>query len=199
MWDAGDCARPLPSDEVICEHLRPGIDFSRKIGVSPVSVDCLIEDSRWANLDFEALAEKASDAALTRLGLEPSEFEISVLACDDTRIAVLNADFRDKSKPTNVLSWPSEERGAATPGEMPMPLTAGPDPEIGDIAIAYDTCAREANAQRKPFSNHVTHLIVHGTLHLLGFDHENEPDAALMEGIETEILGNLGLADPYSE
>ena len=164
-----------------------------------MSVDCIIEDPRWADLDFEALAESASDAALTRLGWEPSEFEISVLACDDARISVLNADFRDKPKPTNVLSWPSEERGAATPGEMPMPLTPGSDPEIGDIAIAYDTCAREANAQGKPFSNHVTHLIVHGTLHLLGFDHENEPDAALMEGLETEILGNLGLADPYRE
>jgi probable rRNA maturation factor len=162
-----------------------------------MTVDCIIEDPRWADIDFEMLTETASDAALARLGLEPSVFEISVLACDDKRIAVLNQDFRAKATPTNVLSWPSDERAAMNPGEMPVLPTPGPDAEIGDIAIAYDTCAREAAEQKKPLSAHVTHLIIHGTLHLLGFDHENEPDAALMEGLETEILGNLGLSDPY--
>ncbi len=162
-----------------------------------MTVDCIIEDPRWA--DFEAVAELASNAALAHLGLDPSAFEISLLACDDARIAVLNADFREKAKPTNVLSWPSDERAAEVRGEMPTLPTSGPDSELGDIAIAYDTCAREADEQEKPFKDHVTHLIVHGTLHLLGFDHENEPDAALMEGLETEILGNLGLADPYRE
>lgn len=164
-----------------------------------MTVDCIIEDARWADMDFEALADIASDAALTRLGLDPTVFEVSVLACDDARIAILNADFRAKAKPTNVLSWPSDERAAATPGDMPVSPSIGPDTELGDIAIAYDTCAREAAEQNKPIKDHVTHLIVHGTLHLLGFDHENDPDAALMEGLETEILGNLGLADPYRE
>jgi probable rRNA maturation factor len=164
-----------------------------------VSVDCVIEDLRWADVDFQILVGTASDAALGRLGLEPSMFEISVLACDDTKIATLNADFRAKAQPTNVLSWPSENRTATTPGDMPMIPSQEADTEIGDIAIAYDTCAREAKEQGKPFQDHVTHLIVHGTLHLLGFDHENEPDAALMEGLETEILGNLGLPDPYRE
>ena len=164
-----------------------------------MTIDCVIEDQRWADVGFEAIAEIASDAALTRLGLEQSVFEISILACDDARIANLNGDFRDKAKPTNVLSWPSEERAAMTPGKMPVMPQPGPDSEIGDIAIAFDTCAREAEDQGKPFQDHVTHLIVHGTLHLLGFDHENEPDAALMEGLETEILGNLGLPDPYKE
>ncbi len=164
-----------------------------------MSVDVIIEDTRWAGLDFETLAEVASDAALTHLGVETSEFEVSILACDDARIAVLNQDFRAKPAPTNVLSWPSDERAAETEGDMPDMPTEGPDSELGDIAIAYDTCAREAAEQNKPLADHVTHLIVHGTLHLLGFDHENEPDAALMEGLETEILGNLGLADPYRE
>ena len=77
---------------------------------------------------------------------------------------------------------------------MPAP---GPESELGDIAIAYETCAREAAEQSKPMAAHVTHLLVHGTLHLLGFDHENSPDAALMEGLEVEILGKLGLSDPY--
>lgn len=164
-----------------------------------MTVDCIIEDSRWDDLALEDLAIKASDATLDRLGLEPSIFDISLLACDDARIAVLNADFRDKAKATNVLSWPSVERAAMTPGEMPVLPSPGPDAELGDIAIAYDTCAREAADQQKPMSAHVTHLLVHGTLHLLGFDHENSPDAALMEGLEVEILGKLGLPDPYNE
>lgn len=162
-----------------------------------MTVECIIEDPRWNDLALGDLADRATWETLDRLGLEPSVFDISLLACDDARIAVLNADFRDKSKATNVLSWPSAERGTQTPGEMPVMPTPGPDAELGDIAIAYDTCAEESKAQNKPMTTHVTHLLVHGTLHLLGFDHENSPDAALMEGLEVEILGKLGLPDPY--
>ena len=162
-----------------------------------MTVDCIIEDARWG--EIETLAQIAVDAALERLGLEPSVFEISLLACDDARIATLNADFRDKPKPTNVLSWPSDERGAVVDGEMPVPPQIGPDNELGDIAIAYDTCAREAAEVGKPMRDHTIHLLVHGTLHLLGFDHERDGDAALMEGLETEILGKLGIADPYMD
>lgn len=162
-----------------------------------MSVDCVIEDPRWG--DIAALAELATEAALNRLGLEPSVFEISLLACDDSRIAALNADFRGKPAPTNVLSWPSDERGAAVDGEMPLMPQAGPDNELGDIAIAYDTCAREAAEAGKTMRDHTIHLLVHGTLHLLGFDHERDHDATLMEGLETEILGKLGIADPYRD
>lgn len=162
-----------------------------------MAVDCIIEDDRWS--DIEDLAQIATDAALTRLGLEPAVFEVSVLACDDVRIAALNADFRGKAKATNVLSWPSDERAATIDGEMPVPPQLGPDTELGDIAIAYDTCAREAQDAGKPMRDHTIHLLVHGTLHLLGFDHERDRDATLMEGLETEILGKLGLADPYRD
>ena len=164
-----------------------------------MTVDCVVEDARWADLNIEALAERASDAALNRLGLEPSVFEISLLACDDVRIMALNADFRGKPKATNVLSWPSDERAAAVDGEMPLPPQVGPDNELGDIAIAYDTCACEAAEAGKPITDHTLHLLVHGTLHLLGFDHERDRDATLMEGLETEILGKMGLCDPYKE
>lgn len=162
-----------------------------------MSVECIIEDARWADSDLESLAATATNAALAGVGLDPAQFEISLLACDDARIAVLNADFRGKPTPTNVLSWPSEERGAGTPGKAPAPPTPGPDTELGDIAIAYDTCLREAAAQDIPSAHHITHLIVHGTLHLLGFDHANDPDAALMEQLEADILGKLGIPDPY--
>ena len=161
-----------------------------------MTVDCLIEDDRWDALNLEALAEAASDAALAELGLEPSVWEISLMGCDDARIAALNADFRGKPQPTNVLSWPSEERGTAVPGEMPLAPDPA-DPELGDIAIAWQTCEAEARAADKPMAEHVTHLIVHATLHLLGFDHVRDADAALMEGLETQILGKMGLDDPY--
>lgn len=162
-----------------------------------MTIDCVIEDTRWASVDLEALAGQASDATLDRLGLEPSVWDISLLACDDARIATLNADFRAKPAATNVLSWPSAERAAATPGEVPHPPDLR-DPELGDIAIAYDTCAREAQAAGIPMAQHTTHLIVHATLHLLGYDHVRDADARLMEGLEVEILGNLGRPDPYS-
>lgn len=165
-------------------------------------VDCVIEDERWDAAGLEALAEAAARAALADRGLDAALFEISLLGCDDARIAELNADFRDKPTPTNVLSWPSEERGAAADGADPAPVEPGaPDrPEsLGDIAIAYDTCAREAAAAAKPLADHLTHLIVHATLHLLGYDHLRDGDAALMEGHETRILAAMGLADPYAD
>ncbi len=158
--------------------------------------DSALDDDRWSLVSFETLAETAATAALTHLGLDPAQYEIAILACDDARIAELNADFRDKPQPTNVLSWPSEERGAEIDGETPLPPDQT-DPELGDIAIAYDTCQREAAEAGKQMADHVTHLVVHGTLHLLGYDHERDADATLMEGLETRILGNLGLADPY--
>ena len=159
-------------------------------------VDCLIEDARWEKANLEALALKAAKGVAERLKLA-EDLEISLLACSDARIAELNADFRGKPKPTNVLSWPSEERGAEKDGALPFLPEADEDPEIGDIAIAFETCEREAIEGEKSFEAHVTHLLVHGCLHLLGFDHERDGDAALMEGLETEILGKMGIADPY--
>jgi probable rRNA maturation factor len=165
------------------------------------NLDIIVEDPRWHSLNLEALSTRAITQALTHLSLAPDTTELSLLACDDARIATLNADFRDKPTPTNVLSWPSEERAAQGPGAMPPPANPGPDGliELGDIAISYDTCTAEAQAAGKEIEHHVTHLIVHGTLHLLGYDHETEQDAALMEGIEVEILGKMGLRNPYIE
>jgi probable rRNA maturation factor len=162
-----------------------------------VLCDVVIEDDRWEAAGLEELAERAARATLEHLALNPEDWEISLLGCDDARIAVLNEDFRDKPQPTNVLSWPSEERGAEMPGAAPEPPAPGYDPELGDIAIAWDTCAREAEEGDKPLADHVTHLIVHAVLHLLGYDHVRDQDATLMEATEVEILGKLGVSDPY--
>jgi probable rRNA maturation factor len=163
-------------------------------------VETVIEDPRWEAFGLAALAERAGRAALAGVGLPTEGFSISLMGCDNARIAVLNSDFRGKPRPTNVLSWPSEERGAETAGDVPLrpvPGEAGdPDP-LGDIAIAWETCAGEAGAQDKPMADHVTHLIVHGVLHLLGYDHVEDEDAALMEGLEVRILASLGVCDPY--
>jgi probable rRNA maturation factor len=163
-------------------------------------VDTVIEEPRWETAGLDGLADRAARAVLAELGLEPGGFLICVMGCDDDRIAALNADFRGKPKPTNVLSWPSEDRAPDAPGEAPEPPEPGDsdDPaELGDIAIAWGVCQAEAADQGKPFADHVTHLIAHGVLHLLGYDHMTEEDAALMEGIEVRALARLGIANPY--
>ncbi len=160
-----------------------------------MSVEVEAEDARWAAAGLTGLAEAAVAAVLAHQGLA-GEFEVSLLGCDDARIAELNGTFRDKPRPTNVLSWPSEERGAEVPGGVPAPPDPE-EPELGDIAIAYETCAAEAAEAGLTFEAHVTHLLVHGVLHLLGYDHIEEADAGLMESIEVEILATLGVEDPY--
>ena len=173
---------------------------------APALVDCVIEDPRWDDADLPALSETAARAVLIRVGIGPTGYEICVMGCDDARIATLNTEFRGKPTPTNVLSWPAEELAPEDEGgtpDLPEEAPDGPEAEIfgpvelGDIAISWDTCAREAAEADKTFSDHVTHLVVHGILHLLGYDHVRDGDAELMEGLETEILGKLGIADPY--
>jgi probable rRNA maturation factor len=163
------------------------------------TIDVVIEDARWERLKLTPLATRTVEAGLRKVGV-PDGFEIALLACDDATIAKLNEDFRGKPVPTNVLSWPAQDLAPLQPGEAPASPEppGGFDDSLGDIALAYDTCAREAEAQGKPFEHHITHLILHGTLHLLGYDHETDADAALMERTETEILAELGIPDPYS-
>lgn len=158
-----------------------------------ISADSVIEDERWEKAGLESLAERAVTAALEWHGLHG---EVVVLGCDDARIAALNADFRGKPRATNVLSWPSVEHAPRDPGARPV----FPEiEELGDIAISFDTCEAEARAQGKPFADHVTHLLIHAVLHLLGYDHENDPDAETMEAAERSILQNLRIPDPYQE
>jgi probable rRNA maturation factor len=161
-------------------------------------VDTVIEDERWEDI-LPPLADRATRAVLSDLGLPHEGFAVVVMGCDDARIAALNTEFRGKATPTNVLSWPSEDRAAEEPGMVPdLPDGDAHVPEeLGDIAIAWETCAREAAEQGKALETHVTHLLVHATLHLLGYDHQNDEDAALMEGTEIRVLARLGVANPY--
>lgn len=163
-------------------------------------VDCVIEDDRWVALGLDGLADRAVRAALAHLGLPVDGFTLCLMGCDDARIATLNADFRGKPQPTNVLSWPSEDRAPDTPGAHPPAPEPGPDddPEaLGDIAISYDTVMREATEAGKSAEDHTSHLVVHGFLHLLGYDHVTDADATLMEGVEVAILAQLGVQTPY--
>ena len=163
-------------------------------------VDCVIEDARWADAGLEALALSAARAALTALNLALDQYTLCVMGCDDARIATLNAQFRGKPTPTNVLSWPAEDLSPDAPGEEPY-LPGEGDPQdplpLGDIALSYETCAREAAEAGKPMTDHVTHLVLHGLLHCLGYDHIHDADAARMEALEVQILASLGLPDPY--
>ena len=164
-------------------------------------VDVVIEDERWEAVGLAPLALRAGAAVMAEVGLPEAGFTLCLMGCDDARIIALNEGFRGKAQATNVLSWPAGELAAGDEGALPDAAEPGAveEPEsLGDIAIAYDTCAREAAAAGKPMAEHVTHLVVHGMLHLLGYDHIRDGDAAIMEAVEVRILATLGLSDPYS-
>ncbi|MDW3224861.1 MAG: rRNA maturation RNase YbeY [Paracoccaceae bacterium] len=162
-------------------------------------VSILIEAAAWKAISFEAVAAEAIAKTLVRVKLPEAATEISLLACDDARITRLNADFRDRERSTNVLSWPAADLSPEIEGDGPvLPKPDGEGVyELGDIAIAFETCAREADELQIPLESHTAHLIVHGTLHLLGYDHIRDRDATVMQALEIEILGKMGIDDPY--
>ncbi|OIQ27645.1 MAG: rRNA maturation RNase YbeY [Alphaproteobacteria bacterium MedPE-SWcel] len=162
-------------------------------------LDVVIEDARWNAVALRQQAAVAVDMTLSVLGYGEEDWEVTLLGCDDARIAELNAEFREKDKTTNVLSWPAQELSAAEDGGAPAPpeMDFMGDAALGDIAISYDTCMSEAADAGKDPLHHVCHLLVHGTLHLLGYDHIRDGDATVMETLEVEILGKLGIPDPY--
>ena len=164
-------------------------------------LDVMIEDDRWNALDLEGLSDRAIGAAFAQLGLTRDGYEISILACDDAEIARLNTEFRGKEKPTNVLSWPAFDLAPEEQGGEPHPAPESEDgpfeTSLGDIAISYDTCMKEAAEQGLAPADHVIHLLIHATFHLLGYDHETDADAELMEALEIKTLETLNIANPY--
>ena len=172
-------------------------------GTDETLVDLIVEEPGWERAlpDLHPIATRAAELALGAAGLSPHAFTLAVLACDDDRIAALNAAFRGKSMPTNVLSWPAFPLAAAMPGALPgrpPGPQAGQRTPLGDVAIALQTVVREAETGELPLKNHTLHMILHGCLHLLGYDHERPEDAELMEGLERRALASAGIADPYA-
>jgi probable rRNA maturation factor len=147
-------------------------------------IDVITEDGAWDS-GAEATVRRALTEAAIATGSDFKDRVLAVLLTDDASVRRLNAQWRHIDKPTNVLSFP------------PVSHQQGPVTALGDIAIAYETTAREAREESKPFTDHLAHLAVHGFLHLLGHDHETHADAEQMEGLERAILARLGVPDPY--
>ncbi len=155
-----------------------------------IVIEVAVEAGDWASeAALQALAGRAIGAAASMIGLEPDEGgAVSLLFTGDAEIQVLNREWRGKDKPTNVLSFPAPDMLA--PGGEMQPL--------GDIIVAYETVAREAAEEGKQFDHHLTHLIVHGFLHIMGYDHETEEEAEEMEELERKTLQTLAIRDPYA-
>jgi probable rRNA maturation factor len=154
-----------------------------------IDIALMRQDEGWPpEAALRALAQRIIAAACGDLKLAATPCELSLVFANDAMIQSLNAQWRGKDQPTNVLSFPA----------FPLKPGAKLPPMLGDIVLARETVAREALAEAKPFENHVTHLLLHGFLHLLGYDHESEADALVMETIETRILASLAIPDPYA-
>lgn len=155
--------------------------------------EVLVTAACWqAEPEAEAIILRAIDAAAAHVNTGIGVFELAVMLTDDAGIQTLNKNWRGQDKPTNVLSFPA----------LPPTGPIGPDDPprmLGDIAIAYETVRREADDEGKAFDHHLSHLAVHGYLHLVGYDHENEADAEDMESLEREVLSHLGIPDPYAD
>ncbi len=161
---------------------------------SAIQIDLSIEDSRWEGLelgawpDLQALCEAAIAAALQHVRTKLAKnTELSILFASDSEIRELNRNWRQQDKPTNVLSFP-----AVTPDKLKK------TPVLGDLALAFETIEKEALADEKRFRDHTSHLIIHGFLHILGFDHQTVSDAERMEAVEIAALASLNITNPYA-
>jgi probable rRNA maturation factor len=152
----------------------------------------IVADGWQDEPDAEAIVHRAIATAAEMVDADTGEAELAVMLTDDAGIRTLNRSWRGIDKPTNVLSFPAlQPTGAGGPDDAP--------PMLGDIAIAYETTRKEAGDEQKPFDHHLSHLAVHGFLHLIGYDHEKDDDAETMEALEAEILALLGIPDPYAD
>lgn len=156
------------------------------------------QEDGWSEADWEATAQAAVAEAIRKSPYadwltRSLMIEVSVRLTDDAEVQTLNREYRQKDKPTNVLSFPMVQP------DLLEGLANSDDGEVllGDIVLARETCAREAEEKSVAFADHATHLIVHGTLHLLGYDHQGDSEAEAMEALERAILATLGIDDPY--
>ena len=160
---------------------------------APPQTEVLVVAECWrAEADAETVEHRAIEAAAAMVEADTADAEVAVMLTDDEGIRTLNRNWRGADKPTNVLSFPAlqptGERGSQDAPRM-----------LGDIAIAYETTRREADDEQKRFDHHLSHLAIHGFLHLIGYDHEKDGDAEAMETLEQEILAQLGIPNPYTD
>jgi probable rRNA maturation factor len=154
-----------------------------------VEIDLLIEAGDWPPAaDLRRLVRRAVDGLAAAGGIPAGASELSVVFSDDGRVRALNAAWRGKDRATNVLSFPASAFGGA----------AALAPMLGDIVLAFETVAAEARLEGKPLEHHISHLVLHGLLHLLGHDHEQQAEAELMEALERSALARLAIPDPYA-
>lgn len=157
----------------------------------PVTEILVVADCWRAEAEAEAVIHRAIETAAGAVDEDTGDAELAIMLTDDAGIRTLNANWRGVDKPTNVLSFPAlKPTGPALADDPPRML--------GDIAIAYETVRREADDERKAFDHHLSHLAIHGFLHLIGYDHETDGEAGEMENLERRILARLGIADPYA-
>jgi probable rRNA maturation factor len=198
---------PLQNPETAPDTDFADTDFAQAVlEDSRLTVDVLITSSAWKMLPQAVEVVQRSIAAAAAANPEPRlrNAELSVLLCDDATIAALNGRWRGREKPTNVLSFPALLPNGARPSDgIPsdgIPSDGIPSDKIplGDIAIAGETLVREADASGKTVPAHLAHLVVHGFLHLVGYDHETDDEAEEMERQERDILARISVADPYA-
>ena len=187
------------------EHLESmGEDDTLLFETSICSIELMCDDENWpidlvslgdeiaraADISFDFAQSRAGSSELsdTSLELPKANPHINILLTSDDNIRQLNMEFRGKDQPTNVLSFPVGDDSALGPAA---------DMIIGDIVLGHETVAREARDRNVPINDHITHLAVHGVLHLLGYDHQDDDEAQLMEGLETRILAKMNISDPY--
>ena len=176
--------------EAISEHNRNSGAMAQS--ALPITEVLVVADCWLNEPDVEAVIQRAIAVAAEMVDADTSEAELAVMLTDDGGIRTLNKNWRGLDKPTNVLSFPAlqltTERSSQDAPRM-----------LGDIAIAYETTRREADDEQKRFDHHLSHLAIHGFLHLIGYDHEKDQDAETMETLEREILAQLDIPDPYAE
>jgi probable rRNA maturation factor len=183
------------SSAVACRGRNPNIAMQTAgtlvSSALPFTEVLVVADCWQTEPEAEAVIHRAINAAAEIADADVGEAELAVMLTDDVGIRTLNSNWRGIDKPTNVLSFPALQPTASSPPDAPRML--------GDIAIAYETTRKEADDEEKPFDHHLSHLAVHGFLHLIGYDHEKDDDAEAMESLEREILAQLGIPDPYAD
>lgn len=165
-----------------------------------LDIDFIVEDPDWPTTlsNCQELALRAATAALTRsVTRKDVVLEVSIVLTGDDEIQTLNRDYREQDQPTNVLAFPALDDPSVLSAKSQDQSSDQPPILLGDVIIAVGVVQREAAQQNKPLSDHFSHLVVHGILHLVGYDHMTDDDAQDMETLETDVLAGLGIANPY--